>query len=270
MIIYLESHTIRPRGTCCKFGNKLASKQRSARSSCKLRISKVRKQLHPQSHPATYRFQTHETQLKKLHMSTCPLLDSLPPELRLQIYTHLFSTPTHTSLLLRSPTKIELISFARNAHAGILKTCRTLYREAAPILYDTVTFRFQIYPEDGFPATGRGRSGGLMESALFLRWVRRMEIKACVIRGGQTAGAVALIEGLTGALGEVGAELVAVRMVSNFRLGPREGEIYRRREAEGGEEGRGRELFRKVLDVIQESTDGSMVWSSGWVRSDGG
>lgn len=82
-----------------------------------------------------------------------------------------------------------------------------------------------------------------------------MEIKAAVLRGGQAEGAVRLLAALCRALEDAGANLVAVRVFSNFFLGRKEGEIVRRLSLTE-DSGAGRNLFRKVLDVVQEGDDG--------------
>jgi hypothetical protein len=142
------------------------------------------------------------------------LLEDLPTELRLRIYDHVFDERFHCSLLIRSGSKVELISLAK-AHAALLKTCKTIYSEAAPVLYDTVTFRVQVYPVDGYPSYGN--ISHLSKNTLFLPRMRHLDLKASVIHGGQMKLALYLIKTLTEALEEAQATISSLHVTSNFR-----------------------------------------------------
>ena len=67
---------------------------------------------------------------------------SLPPELRLQIYRYLLC---HSSWiqLHRSENPWYLYTEATSLESAILRTCRTIYSEAFPILYGEDTFLYQ-------------------------------------------------------------------------------------------------------------------------------
>lgn len=187
----------------------------------------------------------------------CPLLHRLPPELRLQIYTHLFSTPTHTSLLLRSTTKLETISAAKNAHSALLKTCRTIYTEAAPLLYSNTTFRIQIYPVGGFPAAGNpGLDDAVLRTTAYLPRIRRLEIKACILFANQMSAVLRLLEVLTAALEVAEAEIVSLKVHSNLglslqwkKLVNQQGQLDEGSDQSGERKTR---LFRRVLAEMEE------------------
>ncbi len=143
----------------------------------------------------------------------CLFLQKLPPEIRLRIYDFIFDQETHTSLLIRSDSRLEVISLAK-AHAAILKTCKTVYHEACPVLYDSVSFRIQIYPIDGFPS--RGKSGTMTRNTVYLPRIRHVEIKACVIYAAQTKAAMALTRTFVDSLQQARAKIVTLRVLSNF------------------------------------------------------
>jgi hypothetical protein len=82
----------------------------------------------------------------------CYLLE-LPTELRLEIYSHIF-TLTHSVILAVVDSvyvKFNGITPGRYKprwiYGNLLQTCRTIYREAAPALYGQAHFTIDI--EDG-------------------------------------------------------------------------------------------------------------------------
>ena len=143
----------------------------------------------------------------------CRILEDLPPELRLRIYEHLFCEPCHSSVLIRSDSKIEIISLAK-AHAAILKTCRTIYREATPILYSTTTFRVQIYPAEGWPSCGN--VGQLRKSSLFLGRVQHLDIKSCIFLPIHVEPALRLMKAFAIALEEAHASIKTLNVRSKL------------------------------------------------------
>ncbi|KAK3056055.1 hypothetical protein LTR09_003291 [Extremus antarcticus] len=143
------------------------------------------------------------------------LLETLPAELRIQIYEYIFAEPSHTSLLICSDSKIEIISSAK-AHAAMLKTCRLIHHEAAPILYDTVTFRVQIYPVEGY--SRYGNLSGFNGSSPFLRHIRHLHVKVYVLTPGEVKAANRLTQELASALEEANADVKTLQASSNFGL----------------------------------------------------
>jgi hypothetical protein len=191
---------------------------------------------------------------------SCPLLNLLPPELRLEIYHHLL-TPTHTSLLLRSTSKLETISPAKNAHAGLLRTCHLIYKEAVPLLYSNTTFRVQIYPTGGFPASGNPASSNdeigsvLARTTTYLHHIRILEIKACVLFSNQMLPVLRLLECLTAALEQAEAEIVELRVSSNLGLSLQWKKLVNGLPLQQSRDGRDT-LFRRVLVAMEEEQKG--------------
>jgi hypothetical protein len=140
---------------------------------------------------------------------------SLPPELRLRIYEHIFNRSYHTGLLIRSHSKVELISLAK-AHAAIIKTCRKIYHEATPYLYDATTFRVQIYPEAGYPSYGN--TGHMSKNTYFLPRIRHLEIKASVMLSMHTKHALVLLKTFVEALEEADPKIETLTARSNVHL----------------------------------------------------
>ena len=143
----------------------------------------------------------------------CHLLEDLPPELRLRIYEHLFNEEYRPSLLIGSCSKIQFLSPAK-AHAGILKTCRTIYSEATPLLYRKTTFQVQIYPVNGF--SPHGNIARFNASTPFLSRIQHLEIKSCILFPPDIGAALRLFKTFADALEEAGAEI----KTSNIRLNP--------------------------------------------------
>lgn len=183
-------------------------------------------------------------------MSDCTLLDALPAEIRLRIYEELYDETYHSSLLIRSDSKIELISLAK-AHGAILKTCRTIYREAAPILYDTTTFRVQIYPVEGY--SSHGNVNRLQASTPFLRRIRHVEIKSCIILPIHIEPALRLMKTFACALEDSDARIKTMNVRSKLfnDMSKRRLNEYREKLAhrdEPGLDGGKCQLFQKMID----------------------
>lgn len=81
------------------------------------------------------------------------LLLSLPAEIRLQIYEHVYSTPCSPQFFLRDDSSIQQPLHRWFSHEGValLRTCRTIYEESLPMLYANATSRIQIYIGSGWP-----------------------------------------------------------------------------------------------------------------------
>ena len=147
--------------------------------------------------------------------SQCHLLGRLPPELRVEIYEYIFAERCHASLMITSGTKIELTAPAK-AHAALVKTCKTIRNEAAPILYDSAIFRVQIYPMEGYP-----RHGGLIASNMtspFLSNIRHLQVKVCVVSPKDVKPATHLVKTFARALDSAHANIETLEVVSNFRI----------------------------------------------------
>jgi hypothetical protein len=177
----------------------------------------------------------------------CSLLEDLPAEIRLRIYEELYDEAYHSSLLIRSDSKIELISLARG-HAALLKTCRTIYKEASPVLYDATTFRVQIYPVEGY--SSHGNINRLCKSTPFLRLVRHVEIKSCIIMPTHIEPALRLMKTFARALEEAGAKIKTLNVRSKLfnDLSKRKLRDYRDRLARE-EEPEKCQLFQRMIDV---------------------
>lgn len=142
----------------------------------------------------------------------CRLLQDLPPELRLLIYEHLFDGSYQASLLIRSSNKTEVISQAR-AHVAILRTCKTIYKEAVSLVpYAATTFKAQVYPENPYPSF---RNSGNLRTPWLLH-VQNLEIKIFVLHPAQTKQALHLLWVFAGALEAADAKITSLQVTSNI------------------------------------------------------
>lgn len=81
-------------------------------------------------------------------MVTCHLL-RIPPELRLEIYGHLFPTQIRNyECIGNHPALIRCLKETQT-NGAILRTCREIYNEALPVLYSKTTFEFTPTPLTG-------------------------------------------------------------------------------------------------------------------------
>ena len=66
----------------------------------------------------------------------------IPPELRAEIYRHVFSSANHeTNLMLQTSAKKPHVWFwATHSETAILRVSKQIYDEALPVLYKTATF----------------------------------------------------------------------------------------------------------------------------------
>lgn len=180
----------------------------------------------------------------------CGFLEALPTEIRLRIYEELFDETYHSSLLIRSDSKIELISLAK-AHGAILKTCRMIYQEASPILYDATTFRVQIYPVEGY--SSHGNINRLYSSTPFLRRIRHVEIKSCIILPSHIEPALRLMKTFACALEDSDAKIKTLNVrsklfndMSKRKLNEYREKLSRREEPELS--GSKCQLFQQMID----------------------
>ena len=183
-------------------------------------------------------------------MERCAFLEALPPEIRLRIYEELFDETYHSSLLIRSDSKIELISLPK-AHGAILKTCRTIYKEASAILYDATTFRVQIYPVEGY--SSHGNVNRLHSSTPFLRRIRHVEIKSCIILPSHIEPALRLMKTFACALEDSDAEIKTLNVRSKLfnDMSKRKLSEYREkfsRREEPGLKDEKCQLFQKMIE----------------------
>ena len=79
--------------------------------------------------------------------SGCPLFTTIPVEIRHLIYRELLTTPepidrAHKQLGSKETAMLDQYQKIPNLDAPILRTCRTIYNEALPILYGLNTFQF--------------------------------------------------------------------------------------------------------------------------------
>lgn len=181
----------------------------------------------------------------------CTFLEALPAEIRLRIYEELFDEAYHSSLLIRSDSKIELISLAK-AHGAILKTCRTIYKEAAPVLYDATTFRVQIYPVEGY--SSHGNVNRLHSSTPFLRRIRHIEIKSCIILPSHIEPALRLMKTFACALEDSEATIKTLNVRSKLfnDMSKRKLNEYREKfsvREEAGFKGERCQLFQKMIEA---------------------
>lgn len=184
-------------------------------------------------------------------MGRCALLEDLPTEIRLRIYEFVFDGSYQSSLLIRSNSKIELVSLAK-AHGALLKTCRTIHAEALPILYDATTFRVQIYPVEGY--SSHGNMNKLHTSAPFLRRMRHVEVNSCIILPIHIEPALRLMKSFAYALEQVGASIKTMRVRSRLFNEMPENQLNEYREKlVQQEESRVREgnsqLFQKMVNA---------------------
>lgn len=112
----------------------------------------------------------------------------LPPELRLPIYEQVYAPsrnwmyrlPLYCSLLIRNDDEIEWFAPETNfwscGSAALLRTCRSIYYEAAPTLYAAQTFRILIYPFHGHAPKSLRYSGPFDATNTLLRRIQHLEI----------------------------------------------------------------------------------------------
>lgn len=180
----------------------------------------------------------------------CAFLEALPAEIRLRIYEELFDEAYHSSLLIRSDSKIELVSLAK-AHGAILKTCRAIYQEAAPILYDATTFRVQIYPVEGY--SSHGNVNRLHSSTPFLRRIRHIEINSCIFLPSHIEPALRLMKTFACALEDSQATIKTLNVRSKLfnDMSKRKLNEYREQlslREDARLKGEKCQLFQKIID----------------------
>lgn len=71
----------------------------------------------------------------------------LPVELRLEVYRYLLIASSQPLILHPS---IQGSQFRGEFHTAILRTCKTMYSEALPLLYDENTLRISLRNSEGF------------------------------------------------------------------------------------------------------------------------
>lgn len=86
-------------------------------------------------------------------MASCPLLNLLPPELRLNIYKHVLASPEQ-SLEQRESWRPK-----KESRTPIFQTCRQIYHEAYPVLLSTNTWFIRPTREDHTWLFGLGQHG---------------------------------------------------------------------------------------------------------------
>lgn len=99
-------------------------------------------------------------------VAECPLFTKLPLEIRHMIYGHLLVVPEAISRAHELVGGVQTV-LAQNYHpipglnAAILRTCRSIYDEALPVLYGCNEFDFRspdnikTFQEDGLIVNGR-------------------------------------------------------------------------------------------------------------------
>ena len=151
-------------------------RSKNTRDSPASPIFKLRQDLQSMANPSTPSYSTEMNPPSQTQQHHSPFLDRLPPELRLQIYTHLLVTPlplkgTHA----RATTKYSL-------HTSILRTNRQIHTEALPIFLGKNTFHITTIPPSlsAFETIPQNLEGdGALEPPLQLRHlhlVRSLEI----------------------------------------------------------------------------------------------
>lgn len=178
----------------------------------------------------------------------CHLLESLPPELRLRIYEFVYSEPCYCSLVMRSKSKLELFSRPASATNSMLRTCRTMYAEAAPVLYAAAVFRVHIHPEEDYHNVVPREVLGLP-----LERIRHVELDVYFKSGHHTGPVLQALRYLTAKLDTPEAELeslqarLALSQYIGRQSGPAIGVSLVRLQAEQLRQGNAC-LFQKILD----------------------
>ena len=102
----------------------------------------------------------------------------LPPELRLRIYEYIYNGERGCSLIARNNRQVEcfkLPCFGCAGPAALLRTCKEVYREAAPVLYSTTTFKILLFGLKQ-PEMGTLAPFCPLRSCLALRHTRNLEL----------------------------------------------------------------------------------------------
>ena len=91
----------------------------------------------------------NNTRMTTRNGGPCHLL-SIPPELRLRIYEYLYDNEKdrRCSLILRNNKFIECFQipcFGCEGAAALLRTCKEIYYEATPVLYENTTFKILVF-----------------------------------------------------------------------------------------------------------------------------
>jgi hypothetical protein len=89
----------------------------------------------------------------------------LPAEIRIEIY----------NLLLVERQTVRIPGRLLNLYPPVLRVCKQIHAEAAPILYGRNKMRLALYGGDGVPRQW-SRSGFLLLGTRYLRLVRRLEL----------------------------------------------------------------------------------------------
>lgn len=103
----------------------------------------------------------------------CRLLD-LPPELLLNILSWLYLDPTTCHLAVAGDNDTRIFLDRASGINNLHRTCRLLYHEALPLLYQATTFTFTIsyFPEEHTPKNLQR----LQNETLFVSRLRRWSI----------------------------------------------------------------------------------------------
>lgn len=144
----------------------------------------------------------------------CYLLEGLPPELRLRIYEYAYGEPVLCRLYIRKGQTIEQPVGGKGiggARPALHLSCKTIYKEATPVLYAMTEFTFNIFSvRTSYPFNDIS----LIHECPFLHRLQRLEIHICLYH---TTGAVERLqkmEALAVSIETAGARIKALR-VSN-------------------------------------------------------
>ncbi|KAK5172527.1 uncharacterized protein LTR77_002647 [Saxophila tyrrhenica] len=174
------------------------------------------------------------------NLSKCYLLQTIPPELRLLIYQHVFNFHNSTFavpifLLWRGNIATDSRAWA---HAALTKTCRKIYNEASPVLYDHHTFRiFTSTDHEDEIIDTCGDLGRSLRDVTWLSRIRHLEIglQGSISRLPETERlqherlALGLIETLAEAVAASGAKVRTLGIQQEFEYSP-ERNVRRLRE----------------------------------------
>lgn len=155
---------------------------------------------------------------------------SLPPELRLNIYHHLFHRPTPrpSTFTISNANTIHAFSIPSVSHeraACLLRTCKQLNAEATDLFYSSIAFTLSIFGPDQ-PALPAQVDYGRVDACGTLRRLRRVRI-ALHVNGERDI--TTILSHLDGALAQLepGQKLdsCAVGLVLYWSPGGRDAEV---------------------------------------------
>ena len=139
----------------------------------------------------------------------CHLLESIPSEIRLQIYEHLFSERCRPVLMVSNEQAIYLPLTKQSSHpgAGLVRTCRTCHDEATPFLCEAADFHLELQAADHMRVPHSRYRGPLDVTNPLMASIRHLDITIHLQTDGHVGQLLRILAVLADVLGGAKAEV---------------------------------------------------------------